>query len=76
MNKQSKRASLTEAALNTLVGYCVAIAAQVVIFPLFGIYIGSVEHAFIGLLFTGVSLTRSYVLRRVFETLRVRGILA
>ena len=76
MNKQSKRASLTEAALNTLVGYCVAIAAQVVIFPLFGIYSGAGEHALIGLLFTGVSLTRSYVLRRVFETLRVRGILA
>jgi p-aminobenzoyl-glutamate transporter AbgT len=75
MNKQSRRASLTEAGANVLIGYCVAIAAQVVIFPLFGIYIGAGEHALIGLLFTLVSLARSYVLRRVFETLRVRGIL-
>lgn len=74
--RQSRRASLTEAGLNTLIGYCVAIAAQVAIFPLFGIYIGASEHAAIGLLFTLVSLVRSYVLRRLFEALRVKGVLA
>lgn len=74
--RQSRRASLTEAALNTLLGYCVAIAAQVAIFPMFGIYISAQEHAAIGLLFTLVSLVRSYALRRLFETLRVKGVLA
>jgi len=73
--KQTRRASFTEAALNTLVGYCVAIAAQVVIFPLFGIYASAGEHLAIGALFTAVSLVRSYALRRLFETLRVEGVL-
>jgi hypothetical protein len=73
--RQSRRASLTEAGLNTLIGYCVAIAVQVVIFPMFGIYIGASSHAVIGLLFTVVSLVRSYALRRLFETLRVKGVL-
>ena len=75
MTAQSKRASLTEAITNTLLGYCVAIAAQVAIFPLFGIYIGAGEHAAIGALFTVVSLVRSYALRRLFETLRVKGVM-
>lgn len=71
---QSRRASLTEAVTNTLVGYCVAIAAQVVIFPLFGIYISAGDHLLVGGLFTAVSLVRSYALRRLFETLRVSGV--
>lgn len=75
-SKQTRRASLAEAITNVLVGYCVAIAAQVVIFPMFGIHIGAGSHAAIGLLFTLVSLVRSYVLRRLFETLRVKGVLA
>lgn len=73
--KQSRRASLIEAALNTLLGYCVAIAAQMAIFPLFGIYIGMGEHLLVGALFTVVSLVRSYALRRVFEAIRMKGIL-
>lgn len=73
--QQSRRASLAEATTNTLVGYCVAIAAQVAIFPLFGIHIGASSHAAIGALFTVVSLARSYVLRRMFEALRVKGVL-
>ena len=73
--KQSRRASLTEATTNMLVGYCVAIAAQVVIFPLFGIYASASEHLAIGALFTAVSLVRSYALRRLFETLRVNGVM-
>jgi hypothetical protein len=31
------------------------------------------EHLAIGLAFVGISLTRSYVLRRLFETIRMRG---
>lgn len=72
---QSKRASLVESIANTIIGYGVAIAAQVVIFPLFGIYASAGQHLAIGALFTLVSLVRSYVLRRLFETLRVEGVL-
>jgi hypothetical protein len=75
LSKQSKRASLVESLVNIAIGYGAAIAAQVVIFPLFGINIPAGEHMAIAALFTLVSLVRSYVLRRLFETLRVEGVL-
>jgi hypothetical protein len=64
---QSKRHSLMEAALNVLIGYWVAIATQMAVFPLFGIHIPLEQDLLIGLLFTVVSLVRSYALRRVFN---------
>jgi hypothetical protein len=64
---QSRKLSAFEAVANVVIGYVVAIAAQMLIFPLFGIYIPPSEHLAIGLLFTVVSLARSYVLRRLFN---------
>lgn len=69
---QSRRASLAEAAVNIAIGYVVAIAAQCLIFPLFGIHVGLAENLGIGAAFTVVSLVRSYVLRRLFNWLQVR----
>lgn len=73
--KQTRRASLVETLTNVAIGYIVAVGAQVVIFPWFGIHIGLAADAAIGLLFTAVSIVRSYALRRMFETLRVRGVM-
>jgi hypothetical protein len=67
---QSRRNSALEAVANVLIGYAVAIAAQMAIFPLFGICVPPSEHLAIGGLFTVVSLVRSYVLRRVFNRIR------
>lgn len=64
---QSKRSSLTEAIANVAIGYCVAIAAQCVIFPLFGLHVSVSQNLWIGLAFTAVSLVRSYCLRRLFN---------
>jgi hypothetical protein len=64
---QSRRGSLLEAWVNVLVGYGVAVASQVAIFPLFGIRVPLTTNLWIGLWFTGVSLVRSYALRRLFE---------
>lgn len=64
---QSKRNSLLEAFTNVLVGFVIAIATQVAVFPLFGIHIPLEQDLLIGLIFTVVSLVRSYVLRRVFN---------
>lgn len=72
MSGQPRRHSALESVLNVLVGYGVAIAAQRVIFPLFGIYIGMGQNLGIGLAFTVVSLARSYMLRRVFNAWHVR----
>lgn len=70
--KQSRKMSLVEAATNVLVGYGVAVATQMLVFPLFGLHATLQENLSIGLIFTGVSLIRSYLLRRAFEALRVR----
>jgi len=50
----------------------VAVATQWTVFPLFGLHATLQENLVIGLIFTAVSLVRSYLLRRAFEGLRVR----
>ena len=64
---QSRGGSLAEAGTNVLVGYGLAIGTQRVVYPLFGIATTLATEAVIALLFTLVSLARSYLLRRVFE---------
>lgn len=67
---QSRRMSLIEAVANVIVGYGVAVLAQIAIFPLFGIAASLTDNLMIGLVFTGVSLARSYALRRIFNAIR------
>ena len=62
--------SLAEAVTNVVIGYGIAVATQVVVFPAFGIHITLADDLRIGLVFLLVSLIRSYMLRRVFERLR------
>jgi hypothetical protein len=68
--RQSRMMSLVEAAANVAVGYGVAVAAQVLVFPLFGLSATLAQNLGIGAVFTGVSIARSYALRRLFEALR------
>ena len=70
--KQSRLMSLVESLANVLVGYGVAVATQMAVFPLFGLAVTVTENLLIGLIFTAVSIVRSYALRRGFEALRVR----
>ena len=69
---QSRTMSLIEAAANVVVGYVLAIATQILVFPWFGIEADHAEQMTIGLVFVGVSLARGYLLRRLFEALRPR----
>ncbi len=64
---QSRTGSLAEASTNVLVGYVLAIGTQRLVYPLFGIATTLATEAVIALLFTLVSLARSYLVRRVFE---------
>ena len=64
---QSRFVSLAEAFTNVLVGYCVALGAQQLVFPVFGIFTTIGEDSAIAAFFTLVSLLRSYALRRLFE---------
>jgi hypothetical protein len=68
--RQSRMMSLVEAVANVAVGYGVAVAAQVLMFPLFGLSAALAQNLGIGAVFSGVSIARSYALRRLFEALR------
>ena len=70
--KQSRLMSLVESLANVLVGYGVAVITQMAVFPLFGLSVTISDIMLIGLIFTAVSIVRSYALRRGFEALRVR----
>ncbi len=70
---QSKLHSLIESLTNILIGYTVAIAAQLVIFPLFGLHVPMSDNLLIGACFTVVSLVRSYLLRRWFNRLAIKS---
>ena len=70
--KQSRLMSLVESLANVLVGYVVAVVTQMAVFPLFGLAVTVTENLLIGLIFTAVSIVRSYALRLGFEALRVR----
>ena len=67
MRGQPRWQSWLEASANVLIGYGIAIGAQIIIFPLFGIKLHLEQNLEIGALFTLVSMIRSYVLRRVFN---------
>lgn len=68
---QTRKHSLMESLSNVLVGYGVAIASQVVIFPLYGIHIPIQQNLTMGLWFTLISIIRSYVLRRWFNKVTI-----
>ena len=71
--KQSRLMSLVEAVANVLVGYGVAVITQILIFPIFGLHTTLAQNLKMGAIFTIVSITRSFALRRVFEAMRVRA---
>ena len=68
---QTKTGSMIEAIVNVVVGYGIAVTSQVLIFPLVGIHVALHTNMLIGLIFTVISLVRSYVLRRVFVHYRL-----
>lgn len=68
---QSRTMSLVEAVTNVAVGYGLAVITQIIVFPWFGLQAALSEHFAIGLAFVGVSLVRGYLLRRLFERIRV-----
>lgn len=67
--KQSRLMSLVEAVTNVIVGYCLAVVTQIIVFPWFGLEAALGEHMAIGTAFVAVSLVRSYLLRRLFALL-------
>jgi hypothetical protein len=69
--KQTRLMSLVEAIANVVVGYGVAVLTQLIVFPWFGLPARIGDALAISAIFTGVSIARSFALRRLFEALRV-----
>lgn len=68
--KQSRLMSLVESIANVIVGYGIAVITQILIFPMFGLHTTLGQNLRLGLVFTGVSIARSFALRRLFEVFR------
>jgi len=66
---QSRLASFAEAWANIAVGFGINFAANLIVLPWFGFAVTAGDAFGIGLVFTAISLARSYVLRRWFNGL-------
>jgi hypothetical protein len=71
---QSRRMSLIEAVTNVAVGYALAVATQIMVFPWFGLNPSLGDNLALGAIFTAISLIRGYALRRLFEAIRVSSL--
>jgi hypothetical protein len=67
---QTKLGSFIEAWANIVVGFSINFVANMLILPLFGFKVSAGGAFKIGLIFTVISLVRSYVLRRWFNGLK------
>ena len=73
--KQSRAMSLTESLVNVLFGYGIAVMTQILIFPVFGLHATLEQNLLMSAVFTVISIGRSYALRRLFETIRLRHVM-
>jgi hypothetical protein len=67
---QTKLGSFVEAWANIFVGFSINWCANMVVLPWFGFHISGGAAFEMGLIFTVISLVRSYVLRRWFNGLK------
>ena len=67
---QSRLGSFAEAWLNVAVGFAINWTANMLVFPLFGFDITAGQAFMVGIIFTVISVARSYVLRRWFNGLK------
>lgn len=67
---QTRLGSFIEASANIAVGFGINFAANLVVLPWFGFQVTAGQAFGIGVVFTAISLARSYALRRWFNGLR------
>ena len=64
---QRRRASLIEALANTAIGFCVSLLATLTILPALGVEASVGQSVSMTLAFTGISIVRGYLVRRLFD---------
>lgn len=72
---QKRSHSFLEACLGTAIGFGIALLTQILVFPFFGIEASLETNVGLALIFTVVSIIRSYFVRRFFNFLHTTGIL-
>ena len=68
MKQQTKKKSLIESTVQTLIGLGTSILVQITIYPLMGIPVSFEQNLIITAVFFVVSIVRGYLVRRLFET--------
>lgn len=71
---QTRIQSLTESAVNVAIGVAVSFIANLAVLPAFGYAVTVPDAVGIGLVFTAISLVRSYAVRRLFNNTTPQGI--
>jgi hypothetical protein len=64
---QTRIGSLIEAVFNTCIGFSINYTANLFIFPLFGFHITPGANFVLGMIYTVISVVRSYCIRRWFN---------
>ena len=64
---QTRLGSLIEAIINVVIGFTINFAANMLIFPMFGFHITPGANIALGLIYTVISVARSYCVRRWFN---------
>ena len=64
---QSRRHSMLEAIINVVVGFSINFLLNMLVFPLFGWQISAAQNIALGVIYTVISIIRSYSLRRAFN---------
>ena len=65
---QTKRQSLIETLTSVFVGWLIGVILNLTVLPLFDYNITVVDSLWVSLIFTTVSVIRSYVIRRFFNS--------
>jgi hypothetical protein len=64
---QTRLGSLIEVCINIAIGFAINWVANIVILPLYGFNITGTQAFSMGLIFTVISVARSYIIRRCFN---------
>ena len=70
---QTRLGSFVESCINVMIGFWINFVANLVILPMIGFHITVSQNLFIGLLYTLVSVARSYAIRRWFNRYIVKA---
>lgn len=69
---QSKKQSLIETLTSVFVGWLIGVILNMLVLPLFDYDVNLTDGVLISIIFTAVSVVRSYVVRRFFNSKEIK----